>query len=107
MKRLHLLLLLSLVLILPVEAQNMSVDLCNWRFERIAFSQQKDGRMGPERVGERPKVLKCPATGEFVMLMHTDNLRYKDPCVCYATSKSLSGPWTYGGECRCRQKAAT
>ena len=74
-----------------------SDDLCNWRFERIAFSQQKDGRMGPSRVGERPKVLKCPATGEYVMLMHSDNLRYKDPCVCYATSKTVNGEYTFQG----------
>ena len=74
-----------------------SDDLCNWQFERIAFSQQKDGRMGPERVGERPKVLKCPATGEYVMLMHSDNLRYKDPCVCYATSKTVNGEYTFQG----------
>ena len=74
-----------------------SDDLCNWRFERIAFSQQKDGRMGPSRVGERPKVLRCPTTGEYVMLMHSDNLRYKDPCVCYATSKTVNGEYTFQG----------
>ena len=51
-----------------------SSDLARWRFEGIAFSQQQDGRMGPARVGERPKVLRCPKTGEYVMLMHTDNL---------------------------------
>ena len=74
-----------------------SDDLCNWRFECIAFTQQTDGRMGPGRVGERPKVLKCPATGEYVMLMHSDNLRYMDPCVCYATSKTVNGEYTFQG----------
>ena len=67
-----------------------SDNLVDWRFESIAFKQQSDGRMGPNRVGERPKVLRCPATGEYVMLMHTDDLRYKDPCTCYATSNTIT-----------------
>jgi hypothetical protein len=74
-----------------------STDLADWHFEGIAFSQQKDGRMGPDRVGERPKVLRCPATGEYVMLMHTDNLQYRDPCTCYATSRTITGPYKFRG----------
>ena len=74
-----------------------SDNLSDWHFEGIAFSQQKDGRMGPGRVGERPKVLRCPKTGEYVMLMHTDNLQYKDPCTCYATSRSITGPYEFQG----------
>ena len=74
-----------------------STDLSDWRFEGICFQQQKDGRMGPHRVGERPKVLRCPSTGEYVMLMHTDDLRYKDPCTCYATSSSVTGPYEFQG----------
>ena len=74
-----------------------SSDLAQWQFEGMAFSQQQDGRMGPERVGERPKVLRCPKTGEYVMLMHTDNLQYKDPCTCYATSKNVTGPYEFQG----------
>ena len=74
-----------------------SDNLEKWYFESIAFSQQKDGRMGPNRVGERPKVLKCPKTGEYIMLMHTDNMQYKDPCTCYATSKNITGPYEFKG----------
>ena len=74
-----------------------SDNLVDWHFERIAFSRQDDGRMGPGRVGERPKVLRCPATGEYVMLMHTDDLRYNDPCTCYATSSSVTGPYEFQG----------
>ena len=74
-----------------------SENLSDWHFESIAFSQQKDGRMGPGRVGERPKVLRCPKTGEYVMLMHTDNLQYKDPCTCFATSKTIVGPYEFQG----------
>ena len=74
-----------------------SDNLVDWRFESIAFKQQSDGRMGPNRVGERPKVLRCPATGEYVMLMHTDDLRYKNPCTCYATSNTITGPYEFRG----------
>ncbi len=74
-----------------------SADLENWRYEGIALGQQTDGRLGPGRVGERPKVLRCPATGEYVMIMHSDNLRYKDPCTAYATAKSITGPYTFQG----------
>ncbi len=75
----------------------LSADLENWRYEGIALGQQTDGRLGPGRVGERPKVLRCPATGEYVMIMHSDNLRYKDPCTAYATAKSITGPYTFQG----------
>ena len=74
-----------------------SDNLVDWHFEGIAFNQQSDGRMGPYCVGERPKVLRCPATGEYVMLMHTDNLQYKDPCTCYATSQAITGPYKFQG----------
>jgi beta-xylosidase len=35
-----------------------SDDLVNWQFERIVLPQQKDGLLGPNRVGERVKVMK-------------------------------------------------
>ena len=96
-----------------------SSDLAQWRFEGIALaplSSPPGGktdslanhsspkgevgrglRLGPGRVGERPKVLRCPKTGEYVMLMHTDNLQYKDPCTCYATSPNITGPYEFQG----------
>jgi len=74
-----------------------STDLVNWKFERIALPVQESGRLGAKTVGERPKVLKCPYNGEYVMLMHTDNLEYTDPQICYATSKNVTGPYTYKG----------
>ena len=46
-----------------------SADLVNWRFERIVLPVQKNGILGPDRVGERVKVMKCPKTGEEVMRM--------------------------------------
>ena len=74
-----------------------SADLCNWKFESVALQVQPVGRLGPNRIGERPKVLKCPATSEYVMLMHSDTLTYKDQCVAYATAKNIAGPYTFQG----------
>lgn len=74
-----------------------SPDLVNWTYENIALEQQPDGMMGPGRVGERPKVLKSPTTGEYVMIMHSDNMRYKDPCTAYATSPTINGDYTFQG----------
>ena len=53
--------------------------------------------LGPGRVGERVKVMKCPATGEYVMYMHADDMRYRDPYTAYATSDKITGPYTVHG----------
>ncbi|WP_163407406.1 family 43 glycosylhydrolase [Flavobacterium ajazii] len=74
-----------------------SKDLYNWKFESIALPQQKSGKLGTNRVGERPKVMKCPKTGEFIMFMHADTLTYKDQFVGYAVSKKIKGPYQFKG----------
>ncbi len=74
-----------------------SSDLYNWKFESLALPVQKEGQAGPNRIGERVKVMKCPSTGEYVMYWHADNLQYKDPHICYATSDNITGPYTYQG----------
>jgi len=75
-----------------------STDLMNWKFDRIVLPVQNNGLMGPNRVGERVKVMKCPATGEFVMYMHSDNLLYKDPNIAYATCKTINGEYQFQGQ---------
>lgn len=74
-----------------------SKDLYNWKFESVALTLQKSGKLGPNRVGERVKVMKCPKTGEFVMFMHADTLTYKDQFVGYAVSKNIKGPYQFKG----------
>ena len=76
-----------------------STDLVNWKFERVALPLQKEGLLGPNRVGERPKVMRCPKTGEYIMLAHTDDMRYKDPQVGLAVAKEITGPYTFIGHC--------
>jgi hypothetical protein len=74
-----------------------SADLYNWKFESIALPVQQNGKLGPNRVGERPKVMKCPATGEYIMYMHVDTLGYTDQFVGYAISNNITGPYTFRG----------
>ena len=75
-----------------------SPDLMNWKFEKLVLTMQPNGLLGPNRVGERVKVMKCPETGEFVMYMHTDDLKYNDPHVGYATCKTINGDYQFQGE---------
>ena len=70
-----------------------STDLVNWRFERVVLPIQKDGILGPNRVGERVKVMKCPKTGEYVMLMHADDLKYNDPHIGIAVCDKINGDY--------------
>ena len=74
-----------------------SDDLVNWKFERVVLTVQPDGILGPNRVGERVKVMKCPSTGEFVMFMHADDMGYKDPYIGYATCKTMNGEYQLQG----------
>ena len=74
-----------------------SPDLVNWRFERIVLPRQDSGLMGPGRIGERVKVMRCPSTGMYVMYMHSDDLHYMDPHICVATSDTIDGEYTFVG----------
>jgi len=74
-----------------------SADLYNWKFESVALPVQAKGKLGPNRVGERVKVMKCPASGEYMMYMHVDTLGYKDQFIGYATSKKITGPYVFQG----------
>lgn len=70
-----------------------SIDLVNWRFERVVLPVQTDGILGPNRVGERVKVMKCPKTGEYVMFMHADDLKYNDPHIGIAVCDKINGDY--------------
>lgn len=74
-----------------------SSDLVNWKFENVVLKVQQDGILGPNRVGERVKVMKCPKTGEYIMLMHADDMGYKDPYIGLATCKTIAGDYQLQG----------
>ena len=74
-----------------------SQDLAHWHFERVVLPVQPDGLMGPQRVGERVKVMRCPKTGRYVMLMHSDDMGYCDPHTAVAVADSINGDYTFVG----------
>lgn len=74
-----------------------SEDLTHWQFERVVLPMQKGGILGPNRVGERPKVLRCPKTGQYVMFAHADSTNYRDPQTAVATCSTINGDYQLRG----------
>jgi hypothetical protein len=75
-----------------------SKDLATWKNEGIILPQQASGQLGPKRKGERPHIIKCPATGEFVLYAHSADETYQaDKEVVYATSSAVNKPYTFRG----------
>ncbi len=75
-----------------------SKDLATWKWERIILPQQSSGELGPNRKGERPHIIKCPSTGEFVLYAHAADVTYQaDKEVVYATSATINGDYSYKG----------
>ena len=70
-----------------------SDNLIDWKFERVVLPVQSEGILGPERVGERVKVMRCPSTGEYVMFMHADDMKYKDPNIGIAVCDRIDGDY--------------
>jgi hypothetical protein len=75
-----------------------SKDLATWKNEGIILPQQSSGQLGPNRKGERPHIIQCPATGEFVLYAHSADVTYQaDKEVVYATSSTVTGPYAFQG----------
>ncbi|MBT1172134.1 family 43 glycosylhydrolase [Bifidobacterium sp. MA2] len=74
-----------------------SDDLAHWRFDGLALAPEDGGPMGSKRIGERPKVMRSPKTGKYVMLMHSDDLTYTDPYTAVAVSDAPAGPYEFIG----------
>ena len=75
-----------------------SKDLATWKWEKMILPQQPSGELGPNRKGERPHIIKCPSTGEFVLYAHAADTTYQaDKEVVYATSATVNGNYSYQG----------
>jgi hypothetical protein len=75
-----------------------SRDLATWKWEKMVLPQQPSGLLGPKRKGERPHIIKCPSTGEFVLYAHAASEDYQtDKEVVYATSPTVNGDYTFVG----------
>jgi hypothetical protein len=75
-----------------------SKDLATWRNEGVILPRQPSGELGPNRKGERPHIIRCPATGEFVLFAHAASEDYQtDKEIVYATSPTVNGQYAYKG----------
>jgi hypothetical protein len=76
-----------------------SKDLATWKNEGIILPQQAAGtELAAGRNGERPHIIKCPATGEFVLYAHAADITYQvDKEVIYATSATVNGKYSFKG----------
>jgi hypothetical protein len=75
-----------------------SKDLATWKNEGVILPQQPSGELGPNRKGERPHIIRCPATGEFVLYAHAASADYQtDKEIVYATSPTVNGQYAYKG----------
>ena len=75
-----------------------SKDLATWKNEGIILPQQASGELGPNRKGERPHIIKCPGTGEFVLYAHSADVTYQvDKEVVFAISSTVNGQYSYIG----------
>ncbi len=75
-----------------------SKDLATWKNEGIILPQQASGELGPKRKGERPHIIECPSSGEFVLYAHAASEDYQtDKEVVYATSPTVNGKYSYKG----------
>ncbi len=77
-----------------------SADLAHWTFKSDALTRRADGDLGPNRVVERPKVIYNRSTKTYVMYLHIDSPNYAEAKVGVATSKTVTGPYTYLGSFR-------
>ena len=75
-----------------------SKDLATWKNEGIILPQQASGQLGPNRKGERPHIIQCPSSGEFVLYAHAADTTYQaDKEVVYATSPTVNGQYAFKG----------
>jgi Glycosyl hydrolases family 43. len=76
-----------------------SKDLATWKNEGIILPQQASNtELAPGRNGERPHIIKCPSTGEFVLYAHAATQDYQtDKEIVYATSSTVNGKYSYKG----------
>ena len=77
-----------------------SRDLENWTHEGIVLPAVPDDPthdLHPSKVAERPKVVRCPSTGRFVLWLHVDTADYAYARTGVAVSDSPTGPFNYLG----------
>lgn len=77
-----------------------STDLYHWHNEGVVLHAEQINAREEIPVQERPKVLYCPTTGQYVMWFHADHRDYGYARCGIATSDSPTGPFTFQGTVR-------
>lgn len=74
-----------------------TTDFVAWRSEGTVLAVGESGTItGPERIIERPKVLRCPSTGWYVMYLHVDGENdYSYAHIGIAVGDAPTGPFTF------------
>lgn len=74
-----------------------TTDFVNWKNEGVVLPVEGEGSIvGPTRIVERPKVMRCPATGKYVMYLHVDGENnYSYAHIGVAVSDSPTGEFTF------------
>lgn len=71
-------------------------DFARWVNHGIVLDvQDKTSALGPDAIGERPKVLRCPANGTYVMYIHAETPDYSYAHMALAVSDNPLGPFTF------------
>ncbi|KAE8149212.1 glycosyl hydrolase [Aspergillus avenaceus] len=73
-----------------------SEDLATWEAHGLALEPVKNHSfISPEHIIQRPKVVYSAEAGEYHMFWHADNSSYGWLLQGFATSDSVSGPYTF------------
>ncbi|KAL2866633.1 glycosyl hydrolase family 43 protein [Aspergillus lucknowensis] len=73
-----------------------SSNLVEWTFEgQLLTRTEEEGDLGPNRIVERPKVIKNDQTGTYVMWLHIDDPDYADARTGVATGDTVCGEYEY------------
>ncbi len=77
-----------------------STDLLNWKNEGLVLRAEPEdlqSDLHPSKVLERPKVLRNPKTGKYVLFAHVDTADYIYARIGLAVSDQPTGPYKYLG----------
>ena len=78
-----------------------STDLATWTFVSCILNNKQI--VAPVKASyyrmERPKILKCPGTGKYVMWFHCDTVGFGMQSVGVLTADAVDGPYTFASPC--------
>lgn len=80
-----------------------STDLLNWKNEGVVLRAEPNNPQSdlhPSKVLERPKVIRNPKTGKYVLFAHVDTADYEYARIGIAISDKPTGPYIYLGSLR-------